>query len=164
MESVIQPVLDENGNIKEFIVLRKDITHLINAEKLINDKLKFIKEALLVFVKIDHFADLEIVYDEDTLQKLKTRLVKRVKNFLRGFFIECPMENYDVQKDIFTFLIKNFEKDALDKIFQIVVKEIGNRPLTINGFDYYPQIKISYTNPRNKSYIFKHLFQPSIIQ
>lgn len=142
VESVVKPIFDRDGNIKEFIALRKDVTNFINAEKLINDKLQVLNEALLILIKIDNFSNIKLVYDEDTITKLKTRLTKRAKNLLKEHF--GNIEEYSVQDDMFGFLIENFQKENLHNIMQDIVKNVLNHPIIINGFEYYPLIKISY--------------------
>ncbi|GAB6074133.1 EAL domain-containing response regulator [Nautilia lithotrophica] len=154
VETIVKPIFDNNGNIKEFIALRKDVTNYINAEKLINDKLQLLKEALLVLIKIDNFHNIKLIYDEDTIVKLKIRLLKRVKNLLKKYFKN--IEEYDIQEGIFGFLIEKFSKESLNDIFNKIVKNVLNYPIIINGFEYYPLIKISY------AYGKTHLYENAI--
>ena len=142
VESIVKPILNNDGNIKEFIALRKDVTNYINAEQLIEDKLKILDEALLVLVKIDNFQDMKLIYDKDTIIKLKVRLLKRVKNLLKKYFKN--IEDYDIQEGILGFLIEKFSKDKLNEIFINIIKNILNHPIIINDFEYYPLVKISY--------------------
>jgi PAS domain S-box-containing protein len=142
VESIVKPIFDNDGNIKEFIALRKDITNYISAEKLINDKLQILDEALLVLVKIDNFQNLKLLYDEDTITKLKVRLTKRIKNLLKEHFEE--IEEYDIQEGMFGFLIEKFSKENLDAVFEEIIKNAINYPIIINEFEYYPLIRISY--------------------
>jgi PAS domain S-box-containing protein len=142
VESIVKPIFDNNGNIIEFIALRKDITNFIKAEQLINDKLQILDEAILILVKIENFHNIKLVYDEDTIAKLKTRLLKRVKNLLKPDFKE--IEEYNIQDDIFGFLSEKFDKTDLNKKMRSIVDKVLNKPIIINGFEYYPLIKISY--------------------
>ena len=142
VESIVKPIFDNDGNIKEFIALRKDVTNYINAEKLINDKLQLLDEALLVLVKINNFHNIKLIYDDDTITKLKIRLAKRVRNLLKENF--SNIEEYSIQNDIFGFLIENFPKEGLNEIFKKITDNILSHPIIINGFEYYPLIKISY--------------------
>jgi len=142
VESIVKPIFDNDGNIREFIALRKDITNYINAEKLISDKLQILDEALLVLVKIDNFHNIKLIYDDDTISKLKLRLTKRVKNLLKDHF--SGIEEYTIQNDIFGFLIEKFQKENLNEIMKNIIQNILSHPIIINGFEYYPLIKISY--------------------
>ena len=142
VKSIVKPIFDNDGNIKEFIALRKDVTNFINAEMLIKDKLQILDEALLILVKIDNFNNIKIVYDDDTINKLKKRVLIRVKNLLKEHYDQ--IEEYVIQDDIFGFLIEKFEKEKIDNILKNIIKEVTNHPIFINGFEYFPLIKISY--------------------
>jgi len=143
VESVIKPILDKEGNIKEFIALRKDVTNYIDAQKLINDKLKVLNDALLVLIKIEDYEDLEVIYDEDTLFKLTNRIIKRAKNLIKTKF--SIIEEYvNVAPGIFGFLIEKYEKEGLEEFFNSVVRDIINKPLVVNEIEHYPLIKLSY--------------------
>ncbi len=154
VETIVKPILDNDGNIMEFMALRKDITNYISAEKLINDKLKLINEGLLVLVKIVNFNHIKLLYDEDTIIKLKVRISKRVKNLLKKYFNN--IEEYRIQDGLCGFLIEKFEKNNLESIFEETVKNILNHPIIINDFEYYPFIKISY------AYGKEHLYENAI--
>jgi len=154
VESIIKPIFDHEGNIKEFIALRHDITNFINAEQIINDKLQLIDQALLILVKIDNFSNIKLIYDEDTVTKIKKRVTKRVKNLLKKHFPQ--LEEYQIQDGIFGFLIETFDPQTLETIIQDTLKKVLNKPLIINEFEYYPLIKISY------AYGNKHLYENAI--
>jgi PAS domain S-box-containing protein len=159
VDTVIKPVLDKEGNIKEFIALRKDITNFISAEKLINDKMKLLEEALLIIVKIDNFNDMKLIYDEDTLNKIKLRLLKRVKLLVKEMFnlSSKDIEEYLIAEDIFGFLIEKIDIKDIEEKLNLIVKEVINKPIIINGFEYYPFIRVSF------SYGKEHLYQNAIL-
>jgi len=154
VESIIKPIFDKYGNIKEFIALRKDITNFINAEKLISDKLQLLKEALLVLVKIDNYHNIKLIYDDETVTELKIKVLKRIKKFLNEYFEN--IEEYIIQDGMLGFLIEKFKKENLDDIFKNIIKDIINNPIIINDFEYFPLIRISY------AYGNIHLFKNAI--
>jgi len=144
VESIVKPILDKNGNIKEFIALRKDITNYISAENLINDKLKLQKSKyLLTLVKIDNFSDIKLIYEEDILLKLKNRLLKKVKNLLKNHF--SSIEEYWVKDDIFGLLIEKFDTKNLEEIMNVISNKVNNYPILIDDLEYYPFIRISFS-------------------
>ena len=155
VESVIKPILDKDGNIKEFIALRKDITNYINIQKLIKDKLKTLNDALLVIIKIEDYEDLEVIYDEDTLFKLTNKIIKRVKNLIKNKF--SIIEEYVSNNGMFGFLIEKYEKTKLDGFFNLVVKDIINKPFIVNDIEHYSLIKLSY------AYGNKHLYTNAML-
>ncbi|NPA10674.1 MAG: EAL domain-containing protein [Epsilonproteobacteria bacterium] len=146
VDSIIKPIIDRDGNIKEFIALRKEITNYISAEKLINDKLQLIDEALLVLVLIENFNDTNLVYEEDIIEKFRNKLLLRVKNLLKEKLNlkKKDIEDYIVKDDVLGFFIEKYNKDELEKIMNEVVTQTNSLPIVVNDFEFYPFIKISY--------------------
>ena len=144
VESVIKPILDKHGNILEFIALRKDVTNYISAEKLIEDKLQILDKALLVLVKIENFNDAKLVYDDEVLTHIKTKLLKRTKNLLKDNF--QYIEEYWINDEIFGFLIEDYKKDDLEDILNKLVLEVNNTPIIIQDMEYYSFIRVSFTH------------------
>ena len=156
VDTVVKPIFDSDGEITEFIALRKDITDSINAEELIEDRLKNEKSfALLVLVKIENFKDLKIVYDERIINTLRIRLTKRVKNLLKRELKD--IEEYEVKEDVIGFLVGEFRKDALFDFFTKVVSEVMNMPVKIGEFEYLPIVRLSY------AYGSEHLYTNAMI-
>jgi len=145
VDSIIKPILDRDGNIKEFIALRKEITNFISAEKLINDKLNLTQKALLIFVLIANYKDVRVIFDEEMLETLKKRVTKRVKNLLKKQLKikENEIECYNVKENIIGFLIDK-DIEVNEKIMEVIIKKTNSKPLIVKGFEYYPYIKISY--------------------
>jgi len=146
VDTVIKPILDMDGNIKEFIALRKNVTNYISAEKLMNDKLQLIDHALLILVSIDNYKDIKIIYEEDVLTKLKIRLLKKIKIMIKeriGIKKE-NIEEYVINESVFGFLIENCNNVHVGGVLEEIVREIVNRPIIINGFEYYPFVRVSY--------------------
>ncbi len=154
VDTVIKPIFDLEGNIVEFIALRKDVTSYMTAEKLINDKLKVVSEAMLLLVKIVNFEDMKLVYEEDILLKYRVRLLRMIKRYLFRYFSE--IESYVVKDDILGFLIIDYKKVDLEKLKDIgeeIVKRVMNRVLVVKGFEFYPLIKISIAYGKEDLYI-----------
>jgi PAS domain S-box-containing protein len=143
VDTVIKPIFDVDGNISEFIALRKEVTSYMTAEKLINDKLKIVKDAMLVLVKITNFKDMKLVYDEDVLSTYRIRLLKMIKRYLFEYFED--IEEYIVNEDILGFLIVDYDKhkDKIQEICEDILKAVVNKTLVVKGFEFYPLIKMS---------------------
>jgi len=147
VDTVIKPIVDREGNIKEFIALRKEVTNFICAEKLINDKLQLIDDALLVLVLIENYQDIKIIYDEQTLNELKFKLLNQIKDFLKSRLVleENQIEEYYVKEDILGFLVLDYDREIVDALMKELLKEILNTPVIFEEYEFYPFIKISYS-------------------
>jgi len=159
VDTVIKPILDRNGDISEFIAIRKDVTRYISAEELINDKLKLIKDALLILVYIDNYEDLRLLYLKDVLDKFKRRLLKRIKILLREKLGLKPslIEDYIVKDDILGFLIEEYDPNVLENVLKEIINEVINKPIVVESLEFLPFIRMSY------SYGISHLYENAII-
>ncbi len=71
VSATISPILDSDGNIKEFIALRHNITSIISDKKQLFDYLSVNKLAVLIMFQIEDYDILEKFYDKNTLETLE---------------------------------------------------------------------------------------------
>ncbi len=147
VDTVIKPLFDRNGNIREYITLRKDVTHYISAEELINDKLKIIKDALLILVSIDDYKDMKILYYNSILNKLKLKLLTIIKNLLKEKMKlnDDLIEEYIIKEDSFGFLIERYNKNTIQDILNEIINTVINLPINIDEFEFLPFVRISFS-------------------
>ncbi len=159
VDTVIKPILDRNGDISEFIALRKDVTSFISAEELINDKLELIKDALLILVYIDNYEDLRLLYLKDVLDKFKRKLLKRVKILLKEKLKlkSNLIEDYMVKDNTVGFLIEKYEVMKLNEILKEIISEVMNKSIVVESLEFLPFIRISY------SYGSLHIYENAIV-
>jgi len=156
VDTVIMPVFDVDGEIKEFIALRKDVTGYMTAEKLINDKLNVISDAMLILVKITNLKEMKLVYDEEIISKYRLRLLKMIKRYLYRYCSQ--IEEYIVSEDIIGFLIEDYEKMTdIKEICEDIIKKVMNRVIIVKGFELYPLVKMSV------SYGNRHLYTNAML-
>ena len=144
VDTVIKPIFDVDGKIKEFIALRKDVTNYMTAEKLINDKLKVVKDAMLILVKISNLKDMKLVYEDEIISKYRIRLLKMIKRYLYRYYEN--IEEYIVGEDVIGFFIEDYKKNEnIKEICEDIIKKVMNRVIIVGGFEFFPLIKMSVT-------------------
>lgn len=77
VSSTVGPILDKDGNIQEYIALRNVITDIMDPKRRLQDFIEHTEEAVVSYIKIDDFEDLQFFYGvklsmriEDTLRYL----------------------------------------------------------------------------------------------
>ncbi|WP_457561281.1 EAL domain-containing response regulator [Caminibacter sp.] len=155
VDTVIKPIFDSNGKIKEFIALRKDITKFMSAEKLINDKLRLINDAMLILVKITNLKEMKLVYEERIIFKYKIRLIKMIKRYFYRYFKK--IEEYDVNDDTFGLLISDYKPEKIKQKCEEIIKKLINRVIIVKGFEFYPLVKMSV------AYGNKHIYTNAML-
>ena len=113
VDTLIMPVLDLNNNILEYISMRHDITNIMNPMKQLNDEIKDAKEPLLVYIRLEDFANVQEFYDHETIGEL--------------------------QEQVALYLEEKFSKDyGFDKIYNL---ENGEYALVLKYSQYIHKIK-----------------------
>ena len=68
VDATITPILDVDGNIKEYIGIRHDITNIMNPKKLFLDEIKIKKDPIAILGKIKNYNLLKEFYGESYIQ------------------------------------------------------------------------------------------------
>jgi len=76
LKTTIKPILDENGEIIEYIALRDDITEVMNPKKQLNDAIKNSDEPLVVYIKLEDYSTLEEFYDNSTVEHIQDKVTE----------------------------------------------------------------------------------------
>ena len=134
-KTVIKPILDENGEIVEFITLRNDVTEIMNPKKQLDDAIKNSKEPAVVYLKLEDFSTLEELYDNETIEmiqdKIKTYLeenIPKVCKFDKVYQLGNGEYALVIEKSICMIDIDSFKKqlkEYQEKIKRDVI-EVGD--------------------------------------
>ena len=79
VDSIIMPIMDHHGEIKEYISLRHDITDIMNPQKQLKDAIKDFENPILIYMKLDRFEMIEEFYDSDTLDKIQEKAIQHLE-------------------------------------------------------------------------------------
>ncbi|WP_345978692.1 EAL domain-containing protein [Sulfurimonas sp. HSL3-2] len=136
VKSVIMPILDDEGNIMEYIAARTDVTDLINKDKIIKRQFedtltglqnrasllyqlstKPTEYASLILINIDRFSDINDYFGYETGDIVLKEFANRIKNHrnqvyrISGdeFAILCEHDLADENKDMIIKMITDLE-------------------------------------------------------
>ncbi|SFV64942.1 diguanylate cyclase/phosphodiesterase (GGDEF & EAL domains) with PAS/PAC sensor(s) [hydrothermal vent metagenome] len=141
-DSLIMPILDNDGNILEYISIRHDITAVMNPAKQLMDAVHS-NETILIYIKIAKFEILEEFYDNETLEKIQ----KNVKNYLFERFQNMNVENiYQLGEGNYGVLLDKKRNNNPQKLFediQDVQKTIQDDKIKLDDFEYDIAILVS---------------------
>ncbi|MDF1877563.1 EAL domain-containing protein [Sulfurimonas sp. SAG-AH-194-L11] len=74
VDTIIQPILDLDGNILEYIAMRHDITMVMNSKRQFLDYIKTAKQAFVVQIKIESFDNLQRYYGYEFSSIIESKL------------------------------------------------------------------------------------------
>jgi len=144
LKTTVKPILDENGEIIEFIALTDDITDVMNQEKQFTDLYKSLEDPMVALLKIEDFDDIYNYYGQELIDEIEYSISELIlqklppafskdKFFILGHgeygFVKTLMDSYDVCEKI----LKEFQNNLNDST------------ITIEGVEYNISILISFS-------------------
>ncbi len=151
VQTTIKPILDQNGDIIEYIALRNDITDIMNPRKQLHDLIDSCEETVVVLVKIEGFDDIEKFYGHKLTQTIEEKFADRLLNYIPeefGFERVYALGNgeYAFAKDKKICSYKaDFIIERLKK-FQNRVNETG---ISLDEIDYEASVLVSFSYGKN---------------
>ena len=145
VDTVIAPILDIDGNIKEFLSVRNDITEIMSPRKKLENLIDHSKEYIVAIINIDNFKYIEKIYDFSTLQEIENKILKLLSEALPD---ECNFrEILNLGEGEFV-ITKELDKKEKDKQLEKAIKNLKfvQEKLTNNSeqiLDYQLEVSIS---------------------
>ena len=144
VDTVIAPILDVDGNIKEFLSVRNDITEIMSPKKKLESLIDHSKEFIVAIINIDNFKYIEKIYNFSFIQKVENKIIDLISESIPD---ECNF------KEIFNlgegeFVIAKELTDNKDEIIKKAIKNLKSlqEKLTNNSeqiLDYQLEVSIS---------------------
>ncbi|MCK4440412.1 MAG: EAL domain-containing protein [Sulfurovaceae bacterium] len=78
VKSTIKPILNEKGEIEEYIALRTLITDIIHPKKQLLDFLKLSNESIIILIKIEHFDYIQSSLGEEETKEIEKRFAQEI--------------------------------------------------------------------------------------
>ena len=78
VKTTIQPILNPNGEVEEYISLRHDITAIMSDKKQLFDFLEANRLSVLILVQIEDYTILEKFYDKASVEKIEMAFGKNI--------------------------------------------------------------------------------------
>ena len=82
VKAAIKPILNDHGEITEYIALCNDITGVMNPKKQLFDYINATEEAIVVLFKMEDFTTLEEFYSDGVIDYLERILGEEIFNTL----------------------------------------------------------------------------------
>lgn len=158
-DSYIMPLLDLEGNIKEYVSFRNDITFSIQHKNLLKDYINTYKETTVVFIKIINFNYLFDFYGEEITKNIEKYIYKKFSNFPYVFKI-FNLENGEFM------LVKKYDKINYEKEIEEIKKIqnlINNENYIVNNTEISLFTTISVFFGNNVLFKVKELMKENLL-
>lgn len=154
IDATIAPILDENGEIVEYIGLRHEITDIVNPKQQLLDELKLIETPVLILAKIADYDTLHKFYDDDTVVTIESQFAKdALFYFPNDKFI---FKSFPLGHGEFGFL-KYPETNELRvedevKVLKEFQKNIAKNVVKLKEYEYDISVILSFSIGKEKIY------------
>ena len=141
-DSVIKPILDENGEILEFLSIRHDITKILDPLKQLKHAIKY-GDYAIVYMKLDEYEILESFYDEKFLKEIEQESAKYLEFKFKDMLADSIFE---LGEGEFAVIVKRDsikDRDEFIETIKLIQQEIKNKILSLKEFDYDISVIIS---------------------
>jgi len=155
VKSTIKPLLDQYGNIIEYMALRDDVTEIMSEKKQLIASLDSYNESFLALIQIENFEILDKFYDIYTVEKIEniyeetlinlfpndTKLFEKIYKLGGGLF--AISNDYE-----------NIEKNNIDIDEQLLtlIKNTKESTIKLENIEYDVSIAVSYCYGQSNVY------------
>ncbi|AXH14774.1 hypothetical protein CP985_01465 [Malaciobacter mytili LMG 24559] len=151
VDATISPILDINGEIKEIIGIRHDITDIMNPKRQLLDDLKYIENPILIFLEIVNYKLFQDFYSETIMHQFEEELAKKLLEYFPEY--SGLKKVYNLSNGLFALLKNQYlESKYIDICLGEVIKNFKEKGVLFRDNIYDMEICLSYSN--EKSYIY----------
>ncbi|WP_164967617.1 EAL domain-containing protein [Arcobacter sp. CECT 8985] len=151
VDATISPILDINGNIKEIIGIRHDVSEIMSSKRLLLDDLKYLENPILIFLKIINYELLKDFYSEIIMYEFKQEFTKKILDYFPK--TSGLKKVYNLGEGYFA-LLKNQEIDirVINTLLREVVENFSKKGIVFKDMIYDIKICLSYSDKKENIY------------
>ena len=137
LKTTIQPIVNKNGEIEQFITLSIPVTDIVHHEKQLSDYMKQHKQSVLFLVKIEEFKYLKHSFTHKITKRLQDLFAKEL---LKHMPKESGFDNvFILNNGKFAFIQEDFNllnKEELTRILKVFQQKVNQQKIKIGIVDY----------------------------
>lgn len=155
VKTTIQPLLDQDGEIIEFMALRDDITEIMSEKKQLLASIESYSLPLIALIQIENFDILDKFYD--------AKSVERIESTFGNTLIELFPKSDTIFEKIYAlgaglFAVNAEYKDLIkkniniEKIFRTLIQNTKDSTICLGSIEYDISIAVSYCYSKNNTF------------
>ena len=154
VDCVINPVLDKQGEVQEYLAMRYDVTNLISPKEKLFDEIKRMSNPLLLIGAIEEYDILKHFYHLQTIEEIEKQFEKDALNY---FTSKLPFKYvYALGEGIFAFLTpypEAYSQEEVEKELKAFQHNVKGSVIQLDEYAYDIRLTLSYAT--QKETLFK---------
>lgn len=155
VKSTIKPLLDQNGEILEYMALRNDVTSIMSERKQLLAYLDSQPIPFLALVQIENFDILDKFYDEKSVEKIERIFESKIASLLPNEIINFE-KVFRLSNGLFGLSIdyNSFQKENIDinDYLKEFIKNAKDATISLENIEYDVAVVVSYAYGDTKTY------------
>ncbi len=147
VKTTIQPILNPNGEVEEYISLRHDITAIMSDKKQLFDFLEANRLSVLILVQIEDYTILEKFYDKASVEKIEMAFGKNMLYLMPnrwGF-----QRVYHLENGLYAFAIDRrnckASKEEIHTVLEQFLANVKEYIVKVDSLEYDISVICSFT-------------------
>lgn len=154
VKSTIQPLLDQDNNIIEFMALRDDISEIMSEKKQLMSSIKTNTKPLVILIQIENFDILDNFYDHQTVENIEmifgdTLLSLIPNNKVFGRIYTLGDGRFALSEDYNKLLTSDID---IEEQLICLIKNTKEATIKFDNIEYDVSIAVSYSYGESKNY------------
>jgi len=147
VKTTVQPILNPDGEIEEFISLRHDITAIMSDKKQLFDYLANNTLSVLILVQIEDYTILEKFYDKTSVEKIENIFGKTLLYLMPNRWGFQRM--YHLENGLYAFAIDRrsckASKEEIQETLELFLANVKEHVVKIDHIEYDISVICSFT-------------------
>ncbi len=157
VDTIITPILDKEGNVVEFLSIRKDVSNIINPRKKLENMFITSENFLVAIINVDNFKYIESLLDFKSLQEVEEKIIKII---IQNIPEECNF-NEVINVGDGEFVLAKEVSQITDKLIEKTIRNLKRiqkilQQVSREFIDYEIEVSISIAYGKNAYKIAKY--------
>lgn len=150
VNATVGPILDQKGNIQEYIALRNIITDIMDAKKRLQDFMESVENSIIAYYKISDFEDFQFFYGLKLSHRIEEAMIDSFdKNIPKEFKIKL----FSIGEGEFVLALDidkcHKSSNEIKEFFKKLQKELNTQKLQLEGMSYDIVLMLSLAEGEN---------------
>lgn len=154
VDTTICPIVDESGEIVEYIALRNDVSNIYDPSVVVQDLISYSKSPFLIMLKIENYYTLQKIYPSDLVSEMLSMFEKMLFTYLPSDLSMDSIINFDNGEfALFKDMVdESIDLDTINKLLIEFEQNIEQGIVIVDDYDFDISVVISFSTQKDQMF------------